>query len=151
MPNSAARRAEASQPNHNGNGVNAGESATLQRSQSPDGILLPSAALPAIDSIVTGAGGTATSPGGETSRLELGPTAVEVARQAGRSRTGQQRIQRTVQAAKIEDALPSRGVTSRRIRRGHGGRFAAALRSIANRVTRRRSCESRSAIARHYD
>jgi hypothetical protein len=115
LPSAAARKAQASQPENGGQGMGPSQSATLKRSQSPDGIQLPAAALPLVGATVTGAGGTAANPGSETSRLELGPiasegrtSAADVPRQAGIANGN-----RLGPGNTADDALPASGSAPR--------------------------------------
>jgi hypothetical protein len=68
----AARRAIASQTEEGGTGTSASQAARLPRTQSEMGLNLPTAARIAENATVSGAGGTATKPGGQTSRLDVG-------------------------------------------------------------------------------
>ena len=82
LPSAPARRAIASQTEDGGSGPSASQAARLPRTQSEMGLDLPAAAKIAENSTLSGAGGTASNPGGQTSTLDVGQR-IAIRRSAG--------------------------------------------------------------------
>ena len=82
LPSAPARRAIASQTEDGGSGPSASQAARLPRTQSEMGLDLPAAAKIAENSTLSGAGGAASSPGGQTSTLDVGQR-IAIRRSAG--------------------------------------------------------------------
>ena len=72
LPSAPARRAIASQTEDGGSGSSAGQAARLPRTQSEMGLNLPATAKIAENSVLSGAGGSTSNPGGQTSTLDVG-------------------------------------------------------------------------------
>lgn len=72
LPWAPARRAIASQREDGGSGPSASQAARLPRTQSEMGLDLPTAAKIADSAALSGAGGAASNPGGQTSTLDVG-------------------------------------------------------------------------------
>ncbi len=72
LPSAPARRAIASQTEDGGSGPSAGQAGRLPRTQSELGLDLPAAARIAESGTLSGAGGVASNPGGQTSTLDVG-------------------------------------------------------------------------------
>jgi len=72
LPSAPARRAIASQTEDGGSGPSASQAARLPRTQGEMGLNLPAAAKIVENTTLSGAGGAASNPGGQTSTLDVG-------------------------------------------------------------------------------
>ncbi|MGO9114022.1 MAG: hypothetical protein ACLP9L_32805 [Thermoguttaceae bacterium] len=125
LPSAPARRAIASQTEDGGSGLSASQAARLPRTQSEMGLNLPTATRIAENAVLSGAGGTASNPGGQTSMLDVGQR-IALRRAAGSGAPSGVSRQGALSGAAVGDLLSgndaiTRGNVSAAVGRGPSG------------------------------
>ncbi len=125
LPSAPARRAIASQTEDGGSGPSASFAARLPRTQGEMGLNLPTAAKIVENTTLSGAGGAASNPGGQTSTLDVGQH-IAIRRTAGSGMPRGVSREVAMSGADVGDTLGgndtiARGNVAAAVGRGLGG------------------------------